>query len=74
MNIEERAVVVTCAAGGQAVAVELTKRGATSVALVDASDGVKKVTSTINEFTGEKRAISFVGDVTDAGIQASSVD
>ena len=71
MDIEGRAAVVTGAAGGigQAVAVELAKRGAAGVALVDANDSVETVVSTINEFTGEDRALGFVGDVTDAGFR-----
>ena len=50
MNIKNKVAVITGAAGGigHAVAVELARRGARSVALVDHSDSVLQVAADIN--------------------------
>jgi 3-oxoacyl-[acyl-carrier protein] reductase len=72
MEIEKQVAVVTGAASGigEAVARELARRGASTVAMVDRSDAVKATASSVRETCGEKcRAIPYVGDVTNAGFR-----
>ena len=58
---------MTGAAGGigQALAVELAKREAGSLALVDSNTSIKAVCCSINEMVGDSVAVPYVGDVTD---------
>jgi 3-oxoacyl-[acyl-carrier protein] reductase len=67
MNIKGAVAVVTGAAGGigRALALELAKRKAAGLALVDRSDGVLQVAKAINELAGSTVAVGFSGDVTD---------
>src|SRR5436190_5492091 len=67
MNIQGAVAVVTGAAGGigRALALELAKRKAAGLALVDRSDGVQQVAKAINELAGSTVAMGFSGDVTD---------
>jgi NAD(P)-dependent dehydrogenase (short-subunit alcohol dehydrogenase family) len=71
MRIKDAVAVVTGAAGGigQAVAIELAKRQAGGVALVDQSEAVHQVADTVNTLAGRNIAASFIGDVTDAGFR-----
>ena len=66
MNIQDAVGVVTGAAGGigKAVAIELAKRGASGLALVDRSDTIQEVADTINEHAGRPMAVGYSGDVT----------
>jgi NAD(P)-dependent dehydrogenase (short-subunit alcohol dehydrogenase family) len=68
MNIKGAVAVVTGAAGGigRALALELAKRKAGSVALVDQSDAVQQVAKAINELAGSTIAFGYSGNVTDA--------
>src|SRR5689334_22749246 len=68
MNIEGSVAVITGAAGGigRALALELAKRKASGLALVDQSDAVQQVAKAINELTGNTIALGFSGDATDA--------
>ena len=71
MNIKGKAAVITGAAGGigRALALELAKRKAASVALVDQSDAVNQVAKAINELSGSAVAFGYSGDVTDASFR-----
>jgi NAD(P)-dependent dehydrogenase (short-subunit alcohol dehydrogenase family) len=66
MNIKDSVAVITGAAGGigRALALELAKRHAAGIALVDRSDAVLQVARAINELRGGKVAFGFSGDVT----------
>src|SRR5690242_16478326 len=68
MNIKGSVAIVTGAAGGigRALALELAKRKAACVALVDQSEAVTQVAKTINELSGNTVAFGFSGDATDA--------
>ena len=54
MNIKGSVAVITGAAGGigRALALELAKRKAASVALVDQSEAVQQVAKAVNELAG----------------------
>ncbi len=67
MNIHGAVAVVTGAAGGigRALALELSKRKARAIALVDQSDAVNQVAKAINELTGMTVAFGHSGNVTD---------
>ncbi len=67
MNINGAVAVITGAAGGigRALALELAKRKAAGLALVDQSDAVQQVARAINELTGSKLAFGYSGDATD---------
>ena len=67
MNIKKKVGVITGAAGGigRAVAMELAKRDAGALALVDSSESVHEVCKSINEKAGRPVASGYVGDVTD---------
>ncbi|HUC85658.1 MAG TPA: SDR family NAD(P)-dependent oxidoreductase [Candidatus Acidoferrales bacterium] len=66
MNIKDSVAVITGAAGGigRAVAVELAKRGASGLALVDCSKAIQEVADTVNELAGSPVAAGYQGDVT----------
>lgn len=68
MNIKDSVAIVTGAAGGigQALALELGKRKAAGIALVDQAKSVHEVANAINQLAGNNRAMGFSGDVTDA--------
>ncbi len=68
MNIKDSVAVVTGAAGGigRALALELAKRKAKGLALVDRSDGVFQVAKAINELAGVTVAQGYTGDATAA--------
>lgn len=63
--------VITGAAGGigQALALELGKRKAAGVGLVDQSKSVHDVAKAINQLVGAELAVGFSGDVCDAGFR-----
>lgn len=67
MNIKEAVAVITGAAGGigRALALELARRKAGSLALVDQSETVQQVAKAINELAGNTVAVGYSGDVTD---------
>jgi 3-oxoacyl-[acyl-carrier protein] reductase len=71
MNIRDAVAVITGAAGGigRALAVELSKRNAAGIGLVDQANSVKEVTKEINQLCGAKIAVGFSGDVSDAGFR-----
>ena len=68
MNIKGSIAVITGASGGigRALALELAKRKAVGLGLVDQSEGVQQVAKAINELAGDKVALGFSGDVTDS--------
>ena len=57
---------MTGAAGGigRAVAIELSKRGARGIALVDSSDKTREAVEAVNDSAGDTVALDYVGDVT----------
>jgi NAD(P)-dependent dehydrogenase (short-subunit alcohol dehydrogenase family) len=67
MNIKGSVAVITGAAGGigRAVAMEMAKRKAAGLALVDQSDAVAQVAKALNELAGKDLALGYSGDVTD---------
>jgi 3-oxoacyl-[acyl-carrier protein] reductase len=68
MDIQGRVAVVTGAAGGigRAVALELARRGARTVAMVDAVACVASAAEDINHQADHSIALPFRGDTTDA--------
>ena len=70
-NIYQKVAVVTGAASGigEAVARELSRRGARAVMLVDRNDAVEGVAKSINDTVGHTVAIARIGDATDAGFR-----
>jgi 3-oxoacyl-[acyl-carrier protein] reductase len=67
MNIKGSRAVITGAAGGigKALALELAKREAAGIALVDQAEAVHQVAKTINQLAGGEVARGFSGDVGD---------
>jgi 3-oxoacyl-[acyl-carrier protein] reductase len=67
MNIEGAIVIVTGAAGGigKALALELVKRKAAGIALVDQTEAVQQVAKALNDLAGKAVAKGYSGDVTE---------
>ncbi len=65
MNIKGAVAVITGAAGGigRALALEMVKRKAAGLALVDQSDAVQEVAKALNEIAGNSVAFGYSGDV-----------
>lgn len=77
MEISGKTAVVTGAGSGigQAVALDLIRRGVTAVALVDRVECVNQLTASINQFTNRRvRVLPFVGDVTDEAFRRAVYD
>jgi NAD(P)-dependent dehydrogenase (short-subunit alcohol dehydrogenase family) len=76
MNIRDKVALVTGAASGigEAVAVELARRGARAVALVDRGDRALDVARTINAAAGRPVAEAYIGDATDAAFRCKVFD
>ncbi len=72
MNIKNAVAVVTGAAGGigRAVAVELAKRKAVGIGLVDQSKAVQEVAKAVNDLVDRPVAMGFSGDVTDPAFRS----
>jgi 3-oxoacyl-[acyl-carrier protein] reductase len=66
MNIKGAVAVITGAAGGigRALALELVKRNAAGLALVDHSEAVQQVAQAVNDLAGTQVAFGYCGDVT----------
>ena len=66
--IEGSVAVITGAAGGigRALAVEMARRGASGLALVDFSERVQEVAQEVNSRNGHEVAFAYRGDTTDA--------
>jgi NAD(P)-dependent dehydrogenase (short-subunit alcohol dehydrogenase family) len=66
MNIKGAVAVITGAAGGigRALALEMTKRKVTGLALVDHSESVQQVAKAVNDYAGRTLAFGYSGDVT----------
>jgi 3-oxoacyl-[acyl-carrier protein] reductase len=67
MNMNGSVGVITGAAGGigRALALEMAKRQAAGIALVDSSDAVFTVAKAVNDLVGKTIAYGYTGDVTD---------
>jgi len=76
MKLSGRIAVVTGAASGigMAVSSELAHRGLKAIALVDRSDQLREVASSINETSNRAVAEPFVGDTTDAAFREHVFD
>lgn len=72
MQIQGNVAVVTGAASGigRAVAAELIRQGAAAIGLVDRTECVCEVQEELASQDGSARAVTFVGDVTDASFRA----
>ena len=70
-TIKGQVAVITGAAGGigQALALDMTRRGAAGIALVDFSDRVGQVAREINTEAGRQVAIAYRGDTTDTAFR-----
>jgi len=70
-TIKGQVAVITGAAGGigQALAHDLSRRGAASIALVDFSDRVVQVAREMNAQAGRQVAIAYCGDTTDTAFR-----
>jgi NAD(P)-dependent dehydrogenase (short-subunit alcohol dehydrogenase family) len=76
MKIQGKVAVVTGAASGigEAVALDLARRGVKAVALVDRSPQALRVAHTINETVGRQVAEAHVGQVTDDAFRSGVFD
>ena len=72
MKIRDSVAVITGAAGGigRALALEMARRGAAGLALVDHSEAAQQVEGAVNELAGRRVAVSYSGDVTDAAFRS----
>jgi len=71
MRIQDTVAVVTGACGtvGRALAMELAKREAHGLALVDGNSEVKSLAAEVNRMAGDWVSQGFWGDLTDAGFR-----
>jgi len=76
MKIEGKVALVTGAAGGigQAVAVDLARRGVKAVILVDQSKTTPQTARDINEAVGRQVAEAMVGDATESEFRSGVYD
>jgi NAD(P)-dependent dehydrogenase (short-subunit alcohol dehydrogenase family) len=76
MQIEGRVALITGAASGigEAVGVELARRGVRALALVDRSDRVAEVARAINAAVGRPVAEAFQGDTSSDAFRAQTYD
>ena len=77
MDIPGKVAVVTGAGSGigEAVALELVRRGAQAIALVDRADCVKHLAESIDQFTHKHaHTMAYVGDVTDDAFRRQVYD
>ena len=76
MEIINRVAVITGAASGigRAVALELAKRGAKAIAMVDMTEAVAPVAEQLNAEAGRQVAYPFQGNVTDDDFRRSVFD
>jgi 3-oxoacyl-[acyl-carrier protein] reductase len=70
-TIKGHVAVITGAAGGigRALALDMARRGAAGIALVDFSDRVVQLAREINTQAGRDLAIAYCGDTTDTGFR-----
>ena len=68
MEIKGKIALVTGAGSGigRAAAIELANRGVRGIALVDVSGSVEEVAAQINDTSGKRLALTFVGDTTES--------
>lgn len=71
MKIKDSVALITGAAGGigRALAIEMAKREAGHLALVDHSESVQQTADAVNELAGSRVAEPYVGDVTNASFR-----
>jgi NAD(P)-dependent dehydrogenase (short-subunit alcohol dehydrogenase family) len=71
MKIEDSVAVITGAAGGigAPLAVEMARRGARGLALVDRNPELDEIARNINTGAGREVAVAYFGDVTDPALR-----
>ena len=77
MDIPGKVAVVTGAGSGigEAVALELVRRGVKAVGLVDKSESVSHLADSIDQFTGKRvHSVAYVGDVSDDAFRRQVYD
>lgn len=76
MEIKDKVAVVTGGASGigEAVSLELAKRGARHVALVDLSERVTAIAASINDSVGREVASAYLGNAVDEDFRISVFD
>ncbi len=76
MDIKDKIAVVTGAASGigEAVSLELARRGARAVALIDLSEEVNETAAQIDRDVGRSVAHAFPGDATDSDFRRQVYD
>ncbi len=77
MDIEDKVAIITGAGSGigKATAIELARRGAKALALVDRIECIEQVATSVNDFAGSTAAAQpFVGDVTDESFRRQVFD
>ncbi len=76
MEVKDKVAVVTGAGSGigKAVSIELAKRGARAVALVDLSEDVTETADQVNEKVGRSVAHAFPGNATDSDFRKRVYD
>lgn len=76
MQIQDKVAVVTGAASGigRAVSLELARRGAKKIAMVDLSDQVEVAAAQVNNEVDQSVAVAFRGDVTQESFRTHVYD
>ena len=77
MDIPGKVVIVTGAGSGigEAVSLELVRRGVKAIGLIDQTDCAAQLAGSINQFTHQRvQAVACVGDVTDENFRRQVFD
>ncbi|MGO8752384.1 MAG: SDR family NAD(P)-dependent oxidoreductase [Thermoguttaceae bacterium] len=77
MEIQGKTVIVTGAGSGigEAVSLELVRRGVKAIGLVDRSSNATQLAGSINQFTNNRvQAVACIGDVTDEAFRRQVFD
>ena len=77
MDIQGKVAIVTGAGSGigEAVSLELVRRGVKAIGLVDQSASAAQLAGSINQFTNNRvQAVACIGDVTDEAFRRQVFD